>query len=145
MTKLYVWSAWVKPETAHEESLTPSIQLFPAGCVTLSTIFLTKKLKPVFTSIEFLNLWTTLNLFRNSCSLLEQFETLRTMWFRMMGKEVVVCLILACGRRLKGEGKGFLGVKEMPATQDSLICEQVILSHQDTSLPGKEIIRKPEE
>ena len=52
----------------------------------------------------------------------------------MMGKEVVVCLIFACGRRLKGEGKGVLGVRETPATQDSLICEHIILSHQDTSL-----------
>ena len=54
-----------------------------------------------------------------------------------MGKEVVVSM-----------GKGVLGVRETPATQASLICEQTILSHQDTSLlntlPGKEIIRKPE-
>ena len=52
----------------------------------------------------------------------------------MMGKEVVVCLMLACGRRLKGKGKGVLGARETPATQASLICEQIILSHQDTSL-----------
>ena len=56
------------------------LQLFPAGCVTLSTIYLKKKkkkLKLLFTSIEFLNLWSTLKLFRNSCRLLEQFETLK--------------------------------------------------------------------
>ena len=36
-----------------------------------------KKLKLPITSIEFLNLWSTLKLFRNSCRLLEQFETLK--------------------------------------------------------------------
>ena len=42
--------------------------------------------------------------------------------------------MLACGRSLKGKGKGVLGVRETPATQASLICEQKILSNQDTSL-----------
>ena len=36
-----------------------------------------EKLKLPFTSIEFLNLWSTLKLFRNSCRQLEQFETLK--------------------------------------------------------------------
>ena len=43
-------SAQVKPETAHVEFLAPSIQMFPAGCVTLFTIFFLKKAKA---SIEF--------------------------------------------------------------------------------------------
>ena len=42
--------------------------------------------------------------------------------------------MLACGRRLKKKGKGFGGARETPATQASLICEKIILSHQDTSL-----------
>ena len=34
----FPWSAQVKPETAHVDVLAPSIQMFPAGCVTLFII-----------------------------------------------------------------------------------------------------------
>ena len=46
-------------------------------CHAIYYLFHKKKLKLPFTSIEFLNLWSTLKLFRNSCRLLEQFETLK--------------------------------------------------------------------